>query len=240
MAGMTIRPVRKRRNRVVTRQSQDVRVADILKAAREIVSESGYEGVTVSEIAERAGIVEGTVYRYFKNKEELLLKVAEDWFTESFADLVDVSAFSGTYNKLRYLIWHSLKTIKAGPAISRFAMTEVRPRPDYKDTAVFDLNRRYTLQIRNLFADAINSGEFSHDVPERLLRDMVFGTIEHSTWRFLRGEGDFDSAEIADEIAAVLYRGMSAKPPEEDKFSVLVARLEKVAAKLAPEPSDKS
>lgn len=229
---MTAPTVRKRRNRVVTRQSQDVRVGDILKAARAIIGQSGYEGVTVAEIAERAGIVEGTVYRYFKSKEELLLKVAEDWFAESFSDLVDVSAFSGTYNKLRYLVWHSLKTIKAGPAISRFVFTEVRPKPDYKDTAVFDLNRRYTEQIRNLFAEAIESGEFSHDVPERLLRDMVFGTIEHSTWRFLRGEGDFDPAEIADDIAAVLYRGMSAKPPEDDRFAVLLARLESVADRL--------
>lgn len=227
--------VRKRRNRVVTRQPLDVRVADILKAAREIVEENGYERVTVSEIADRAGIVEGTVYRYFKNKEELLLRVAEDWFVLSFADLVDVSAFSGTYNKLRYLIWHSLKTIKAGPAISRFVMTEVRPKPDYKETAVFDINRRYTLQIRNLFAEAIESGEFSHDVPERLLRDMVFGTIEHSTWRFLRGEGDFDPGEIADEIAAVIYRGMSARSSEEDRLAGLVARLEKATTRLAPE-----
>jgi AcrR family transcriptional regulator len=226
--------VRKRRKRNVTRLSLDRRVTDILKAARDVVEENGYEGVTVSEIAERAGIVEGTVYRYFKNKEELLLRVAEEWFTECYADLIDVSAFGGVYNKLRYLIWHSLKTIKAGPAISRYVMTEVRPMEDYKDTRIFELNRRYTLLMRNLFAEAIKSGEFSHDVPERLLRDMVFGTVEHSTWRFLRGEGDFDPAEIADEIAAVVYRGMSAKPLAEDKFSGLVERLERVAERLDP------
>lgn len=226
--------VRKRRKRNVTRLPLDRRVSDILKAARDVVEEKGYEGVTMSEIAERADIVEGTVYRYFKNKDELLLRVAEEWFIECYSDLVDGSAFSGVYNKLRYLIWHSLKTIKAGPAISRYVMTEVRPKEDYKDTAIFELNRGYTKQMRNLFREAIDSGEFQHDVPERLLRDMVFGTIEHSTWRFLRGEGDFDPAEVADEIAAVVYRGMSAKPLAEDKFSTLVERLEKVTDRLAP------
>jgi TetR/AcrR family fatty acid metabolism transcriptional regulator len=226
--------VRKRRKRNVTRLPLDRRVSDILKAAREVVEEKGYEGVTMSEIAERADIVEGTVYRYFKNKDELLLRVAEEWFVECYSDLVDGSAFSGVYNKLRYLIWHSLKTIKAGRAISRYVMTEVRPKLDYKDTAIFELNRGYTAQMRNLFREAIDSGEFQHDVPERLLRDMVFGTIEHSTWRFLRGEGDFDPAEVADEIAAVVYRGMSAKPLAEDKFSHLVTRLAKAADRLAP------
>lgn len=234
MAAMSAVTVRKRRKRNVTRLPLDRRVSDILKAAREVVEEKGYEGVTMSEIAERADIVEGTVYRYFKNKDELLLRVAEEWFVECYSDLVDGSAFSGVYNKLRYLIWHSLKTIKAGRAISRYVMTEVRPKLDYKDTAIFELNRGYTEQMRNLFREAIDSGEFQHDVPERLLRDMVFGTIEHSTWRFLRGEGDFDPAEVADEIAAVVYRGMSAKPLAEDKFSHLVTRLEKAADVLAP------
>lgn len=227
--------VRKRRKRNVTRLSLDQRVTDILKAGREVVQEKGYEGVTVAEIADRAGIVEGTVYRYFKNKEELLLRVAEEWFTECYADLADIGTFSGVYNQLRYLIWHSLKTIKAGPAISRYVMTEVRPREDYKDTVIFDLNRRYTLQMREVFAQAMASGEFSHDVSERLLRDMVFGTVEHSTWRFLRGEGDFDPAKIADEIAAVVYRGMSARPMAEDTFSGLVERLERVTDRLAPD-----
>lgn len=227
--------VRKRRKRNIVRLPLDRRVSDILKAARELVEEKGHEGVTMSEIAERVDIVEGTVYRYFKNKEELLLRVAEEWFVECFSDLLDGSAFSGVYDKLRYLVWHSLKTIKEGRAISRYVMTEVRSKEDYKDSAIFELNRGYTKQVRNLFVEAIDSGEFSHDVPERLLRDMVFGTIEHSTWRFLRGEGDINVAELADEIAAVVYRGMSAKPLAEDKFSHLVERLEKVVDRLEPE-----
>ena len=89
--------------------------------------------------------------------------------------------------------------------------------------------------MRNLFREAIDSGGFPHDVPEWLLRDMVCGTIEHSTWRFVRGEGDFDVVEVADEIVAVVYRGMSAKPLGDYKFSHLVERLEKVVDRLEPE-----
>lgn len=186
----------------------------------------------MAEIAERANIVEGTVYRYFKNKDDLLLRVAEDWFTNVYGDLVDVSAFSGTYNKLRYLIWHSLKTISEGPALSRYVMTEVRPRAGYKDTRLFEINRQYTIQIRNLFEEAIENGEFKSGVPERLLRDMVFGTIEHSTWRYLRGEGDFDVEELADEITTVVYRGMTAEPQGDERINSVVNRLENIADRI--------
>ncbi|WP_324739985.1 TetR/AcrR family transcriptional regulator [Tsuneonella sp. CC-YZS046] len=224
--------VRRVRRRQVTRLSQDQRVSDILAAAKEVIATKGYEGVTMAEIAERANIVEGTVYRYFKNKDDLLLRVAEEWFTHSFADLVDVSAFNGTYNKLRYLVWHSLKTITKGPALSRYVMLEVRPRANYKETQLFEINREYTEQFRKLFKDAIESGEFRSGVPERVLRDMVFGTIEHSTWRFLRGEGDFDVEELADEIAMVVYGGMTAEPLGDERLNAVIGRLEAVADRL--------
>jgi len=226
---------RKTRRRQVTRLSQDQRMSDILLAAKEVIDTKGYEGVTMAEIAEKADIVEGTVYRYFKNKDDLLLRVAEDWFLEQYGDLVDVSAFSGTYNKLRYLIWHSLRTIQNGPALSRYVMTEVRPRSGYKDTRLFDINRDYTSQIRQVFAEAITSGEFKSGVPERVLRDMVFGTIEHSTWRYLRGEGRLDVEELADEIATVVYRGMTAVPHEDERLDRAIARLEKLAERLEGE-----
>ncbi|MES2494417.1 MAG: TetR/AcrR family transcriptional regulator [Pseudomonadota bacterium] len=224
--------VRKTRRRQVTRLSQDQRISDILAAAREVISVKGYEGVTMAEIAERANIVEGTVYRYFRNKDDLLMRVAEEWFTEVYADRIDISAFSGTYNKLRYLIWHSLKTVADGPALSRYLMMEVRPRPDYKDTALYDINREYTGEIRNLFRAAIESGEFKSGVPERLLRDMVFGTIEHSTWRFLRGEGELELEELADEITMVVYRGMITETPGDERINSVVNRLEAVADRL--------
>jgi TetR/AcrR family transcriptional regulator, fatty acid metabolism regulator protein len=222
----------KMRRRSAVRLPQDRRVSDILAAAREMVLAKGYEGVTMADIAERADIVEGTVYRYFANKDDLLLRVAEIWFTESFSDLVDVSAFGGTYNKLRYLIWHSIKTIAAGPTFTRYVMLEVRPRENYKSTRLFEINRQYTIQIRKLFAEAIESGEFKHGVSERVLRDMVFGTIEHSTWRFLRGEGDVDVNELADEIAAVVYRGMTAQPLGDERMTSVMSRLEAVADRM--------
>lgn len=223
---------RRARRRAVTRLPQDQRISDILTAASEVIASKGYEGVTMAEIAERANIVEGTVYRYFKNKDDLLLRVAEEWFSAHYADLVDVTAFNGTYNKLRYLIWHSLKTIRDGPAMSRYVMTEVRPRADYKDTRLFELNRLYTLQIRQLFEQAIESGEFKSGVPERLLRDMVFGTLEHSTWRYLRGEGELDIEELADEITMVVFRGMSNEIPEEERLGSAISRLEKLADRM--------
>ena len=64
-------------------------------------------------------------------------------------------------------------------------------------------------EISDLCQQAIANGEFHKDVSVPLLRDMIFGCIEHRTWSFRRGEGDFSADEVADGIANVVYRGMA-------------------------------
>ena len=77
------------------------------------------------------------------------------------------------------------------------------------------------------------AGEFRHDVSVSLLRDMVFGCIEHSTWKFLRGEGDFAIDEVADGIATLIVRGMADEAPRSvDKLDDVAARLEKATANM--------
>jgi AcrR family transcriptional regulator len=197
--------------RVTQRLPQERRVADILSAARQVIAEKGYENVLMSEIAERAGIVEGTLYRYFESKQDLLTKVADDWFEEVLTTDSALDSIRGTWNRLRHMIWRSLVAIRSQPSLSRFMLLEVRRDPDYRNTRSFELNRRFTTEISELCAGAIASGEFRNDVPIHLLRDLIFGCIEHSTWKFLRGEGDFDVASVADGIATVVVRGMVAE-----------------------------
>jgi len=57
------------------RLAREQRVSAILSAALAVFAERGYEAAAVSEIAERAGVVEGTVYKYFESKRALLLTV---------------------------------------------------------------------------------------------------------------------------------------------------------------------
>jgi TetR/AcrR family transcriptional regulator, fatty acid metabolism regulator protein len=186
-------------------------VADILAAARHVIAERGYENALMSDIAERAGVVEGTLYRYFASKRDLLTKVADDWFEEVLTTDSALGSIDGTWNRLRHLIWRSLTAIRSQPALSRFMLLEVRRDPEYRHTRSFELNRGFTIEISNLCSDAVASGEFRGDVPVALLRDLIFGCIEHSTWKYLRGEGAFDVAAVADGIATVIVRGMAAE-----------------------------
>ena len=208
-------------------------MADIMAAARQVIAERGYENALMSEIADRAGIVEGTLYRYFENKRDLLTKVVDDWFEEVLSSDSNLTSIRGTWNRLRHLTWRALQAIRSQPALSRYMLLEIRRDPDYRHTRSFKLNRRFTAEVSEVFESAVASGEFRSDVSPALLRDMVFGCIEHSTWKFLRGEGDFAIDEVADGIATVIMRGMTAETdPAPGRLQEVAARLEKATVDL--------
>lgn len=222
--------------RQVSRLSIDDRTADILVAARQVISVKGYENVLLADIAQQAGIVEGTIYRYFKNKRDLLVKVAELWFSEQLSQDSQLPMIHGTENKLRHIAARTLSIIKSEPVLSRFMLMELRPDPSYRSTPFFELNRRFVQETLQVCKDAITSGEFRNDVAPSLMRDMLHGCIEHRTWAFLRGEADFSVEETAEGIAEVLYRGMLAKSPASQenvgRVEAVITRLEQVAVRL--------
>lgn len=219
--------------RQVFRLSRERRVSDIMSAARSVFREKGYEDAPLSEIAERANVVEGSIYRYFENKRDLLVKVIEDWYESMLADYdQQLSGIRGTRNRLRFMIWRHLKTIHEEPALCNLMFQFLRTGNDYSHTAVYELNRQYTRRTLDIIKEGIEAGELRNDVSLRLVRDMIYGCTEHRTWAYLRGEGDFDPDATADSIADLVLSGLQKRPPETDVGPDLAKRIEKAVNRL--------
>ena len=220
--------------RQVYRLPRAQRVADILETARILFCEKGYNDAVLSEIAERTGVVEGTIYRYFAGKRDLLIKVVELWYEEMLSDYgQQLRAIRGSWNRLRFMIWRHLKVIHDDPAMCRLIFNELRSGPEYRGTAVFELNREYTQLTLAIVEEAMASGEFRAGIPLPIVRDMIYGGVEHHAWSFLRGEGDFSPDAAADAITDIIYRGLAsadfgaASAPDR-----ALRRLEEVADRL--------
>ncbi len=229
------RPTRIRaKKRAVSRLSPDDRMSDLLTTARAVIAEKGYENTLLSDIAKRAGVVDGTIYRYFENKRDLMVKVAERWFGEQLVEDSQLQLVQGTQARLRYLAVRTLTIIKREPVLARYMLMELRPDPQYRSTAFFEMNKRFTDDVLLVCKDAVASGDFYDDVSPGMIRDMLHGCIEHRTWAFLRGEGDFSVEEVADGIAKVICRGMFRRPEGKSQSDLdqVVTRLEKVACTL--------
>lgn len=198
------------RTRQVSRLPREQRLSDIMKAGREVFVEKGFESASMAEIAERAGIVEGTIYRLFKNKRDLLVKVVAQWYEEALADYdAQLGGVRGIWNRLRFMIWYHLQNIHENSDLFALVAQQLRGRPDYEETEVYALARKYASHTADIVKEGIESGEFRANPPVQLIRDMIFGGAEHYSWRFVAGVGDFSVEETADQMANLIYGGLA-------------------------------
>lgn len=227
------------RRRASERLPREERVAAIMEAARAVFCEHGYTNASTAEIARRAGVVEGALYRYFPSKKDLLIKVVEDFYERVFSDYEQqLKGVRGVWNSLRFMVWKHLSVIHANPVMCRLIFNELRATAEYRNTSVFELNRKYTQLTLGIIKSGIASGELRADVPLQIVRDMIFGCAEHHTWAFLRGEGRFSPDEAADAITNLVYHGLVAAPGVKagarraDVTESTLLRLERVAKRL--------
>lgn len=223
------------RPRVTSRRlPRDQRVAAILDEARVVFRERGSEQFLTSEVAERCGISEGTIYKYFPTKRDLLIQMAEIWF-EEYLDEPQLGLGALPFREqLRHVIWQNLELIRREPALTRFVLMDLRADPNYRSMRIHDLNRRIAAQVMSVVKAGVDAGVLRSDIPLRVVRDIIFGAIEHQTWAYLRREGDFSVDESATAITDVVYGGIAVREStHDDDLGRTIRRLEQVTDKLS-------
>lgn len=215
------------------RLPRERRMREIEEAAREVFSQRGYDAASMADIANRAGVSEGSIYKFYTNKRELLLTVIRTWYQSMIEEFMEkLSGVEGTRAQLQTVIWQHLKSIKANPDLCRLFFAEVRSADDYYDSDLFHLNRDYTHVLMEIVQRGIARGEIRPDISVTLLRDMVFGGIEHRVWAFLVNRGDFDHEEVANQLSDMVMAGIAVPEKSPNGLDGLVERLERVADRL--------
>lgn len=214
-----------------TRRPRAEREAEILDAARAVFAERGYGAASMAEIAGRAGVVEGTVYSYFETKRALLIAVMKSFYERLIADTESgLRAVRGTENQLRFVIRRHLETFGSDLGLCRVILSEARPDVALYDEAVLDLNRRYTGLALRVLEEGIADGSLRSDLVPSVIRDLLYGGIEHAVWRFLFSDGELDAGLLADQLADALLAGILA--PSGAPVDATVVRLERAVARL--------
>lgn len=191
------------------RLTREQRTDEILRAARDLFCEKGYDATAMAEIAARVGVVEGALYKYFPTKHQLLMQVLAHWYEQMFGDYRrELAATLGARARLQRLICRHLQSVHEQPQLCRLMFREARGDERYRGSTLHALNRRYTQMLLGVVEQGIASGEFRADLSPTLLRDLIYGGIEHHAWDYICGRGHLDVARTAEQIGAVICEGI--------------------------------
>lgn len=218
--------------RKVTRLSRADRSKAILSAARSVFEAKGYEKSTVAEIAKQVGVVEGTVLHYYPSKRSLVINVTAAFYEQLIEDLQQgLDGIDGFRQRLNYVIYSHLLALKNNSSLCAVILSESRGVDKEFVAQVHDFNRRYTSILMELLAQGQASGSLKKSVSRTLIRNVVFGTIEHYMWDIVSGHALESATDVALQLTALIFDGVggaSEVVPDNSELRALVGRLNKL------------
>ena len=181
----------------------------IIDAMRTLLDDRTFESLTISEIAASAGVTEGLIYKYFKDKRDLLHHVLKEHYEHFLVQLDrDLQGIDGALNKLKKIIWSSIERYANHRVFARIILLEVRNSEEYFRSEAYALVRQYNRIIIDIINEGIANGEIRDTLPPASIRNAMFGAIEHSCLNRAIFNEPVSTTETAQVITELLFHGI--------------------------------
>jgi TetR/AcrR family transcriptional regulator, fatty acid metabolism regulator protein len=193
----------------------------ILSAAERIFARHGFFAAKVSDVAKEAGVADGTIYLYFKSKDDLLISLFERRMQQVNGTLRKaVESVSSPREQLRAFVKAYLQLVHDEPAAAEVLTIELRQSSkfmkEYENPEFADFLR----MLGGIIAAAQDRGELDSGIPSHVAARMIFGMLDELAlaWVLTRqpfGGGaagarpkKFDIVRAADWVNALVMRGL--------------------------------
>lgn len=182
-----------------------IRRESIIQAAIEVFSKKGFQAATISEIAKRAGVAEGSIYQYFKNKEDLFFSIPIEE-TKAFRTQLELhlEGIFGAFNKIRKFVWYFLYFFKMNPEYGRMLMLEMRVSKSFVKTDTYDFLKKSVGHVLEIIREGQEEGVIRKDTDVYILRHLVLGILEHIVTHWLLKGGKYDLLEHHQEVSQLV------------------------------------
>lgn len=182
----------------------------ILDAAVLEIARRGYYGTTVATIAGRAGVADGTIYLYFKSKEEILVSIFEramGRFIAQAQEIVDDAA-AGAEEKLRRVITLHLSVLGADRDLAVIFQVEFRHTLHVLERLSRSHLQAYLGLIARIVDEGRRAGVFRDDADPPFAAKVVFGILDEMATDWVLSKKNTRMAARAEPVSRFILRGL--------------------------------
>jgi TetR/AcrR family fatty acid metabolism transcriptional regulator len=201
--------------RSASRARPDKRAA-ILRAAIDTFAATGFFNAQVADVARSAGVAAGTVYLYFRGKDDLLVSIFERTMNEAIREgRESVSALEHPVDRLREIARLHLDRLGRDRALAIVFQVELRQSTKFMERFSSTQLREYLGIIRDVIADGQGRGVFRPSINPTLAAKLFFGALDEMATNWILSRRRYPLASEADAIVDLFVGGLGAASTRE-------------------------
>jgi TetR/AcrR family fatty acid metabolism transcriptional regulator len=194
---------------ISTRDKNNDKYQRILEAAVRVFAELGFYQSTISQIAREAGVADGTIYLYFKNKDDILVqffsykaKQVFDLFRE------EVSNADNAVEKLRNLVRRHLEEFQRDKNMAIVYQAETHQNSRSAEPQIREMSKTYLDIVSEIVEQGQADGSMRKDLYLSLVKRFIVGAVDETINSWLHSGGKYDLVSMADPLIDLFVRGI--------------------------------
>jgi TetR/AcrR family fatty acid metabolism transcriptional regulator len=174
-----------------------------------VFAEQGFFQSTVSQIAREAQVADGTIYLYFKNKDDILVQFFSFKTTQVFERFrKSVDEADSAVEKLRNLIRSHLEAFQRDRSMAVVYQTETHQTNRPAEPQIKAMSKMYMDIISEIVEQGQQEGSIRKDLYLGLVRRFIIGAVDEVINSWLHAESEYDLVSMADPLVDLFIRGI--------------------------------
>ena len=184
----------------------------ILRAATRVFARNGYFSSKVADIARAADVADGTVYLYFKSKEEILHSIFDQNMAEAMTACHQlVEGLSDPREKLRRIAALHLERLGADRDLAVVFQVELRGSTKFMQEFSAAGFAEYLNLLCQIFEEGQRAGVFRKDLNAKVVSKILFGALDEMATNWIISKRSYQLEPMADVVMDVFLSGVSKK-----------------------------
>ncbi|MGI8835138.1 MAG: TetR/AcrR family transcriptional regulator [Pyrinomonadaceae bacterium] len=184
----------------------------ILRAAIRVFASNGYFNSKVADIAREAGVADGTVYLYFKSKEEILHSIFDRNMEEAIADgRQRLEGIADPRERLRRIAHMHLERLGADRELAIVFQVELRGSTKFMEEFSAAGFAEYLRLIRSTFEEGQRAGVFRKELNAKVVAKILFGALDEMATNWILSPRRYKLAPMADQVLDIFLNGVTAQ-----------------------------
>lgn len=184
----------------------------ILNGAATVFAKEGFHQATVAKIAKTAGVADGTIYIYFKNKDDILVQFLNFKTRQVFSKFRQVMEQPhDAVTKLRNLIGQHFTAFQADIQMAVIYQSETRRNRQLVEKELLEVAKMYVDIVSAIIRQGQEEGIFNQNLHLPLARRMIVGTVEDVINSWILSGGKYELKPLADPLVELLTNGLGVR-----------------------------